>query len=116
MKDSNLVVDLETMKEEMVKVQHFNDAKVISDTLRYINSLNTDMNRHIRTNKELTTIIANQASTKKNNLINFHSANVLQGMLIRGTTLGGTTLDNYVLVEQSIKLAKLIIERLKDED
>ena len=111
MEDSNLVVDLEAMKEEMVKVQHFDDAKVISDTLKYINSLNTDMNRHIRTNKELTTIIADQASTKKNNLINFHSANILQGILIKGSTLSDDNVVGY-----AIKLAKLIIERLKDED
>ncbi len=115
MKDKQkcIIPNLETMKEAMDEAKHFDDSDVIYDTLEYIRSFSADLDRHVRTNKELTAtirILADQADTKKNNLLNFHSANILQGKLIKGSTL-----DNKAIVENSIKLAKLMIERLEDE-
>ena len=113
-KQKCIISNLETMKEIMVKEQHFDDAAVISDAIKYIRSFEASLGRHLNKNKELIEtikILADQADTKKNNLINFHSANILQGLLIRGSTL-----DDYAVVDRSIGLAKLIIERLKDED
>lgn len=112
-KQKCIIPNLEIMKELMVARQHFDDAGVISETLKYIRSFSADLDRHVRTNKELTAtirVLADQADTKKNNLLNFHSANILQGKLI-----GGSTFDNEIIVNQSIKLAKLMIERLEDE-
>lgn len=105
--------NLETMKQGMVGRQHFDDAKVIAETLKHIRLLDTDLTRHINTNKELTktiSMLVDQANTKKNNLLNFHSANILQGMLIKGTSGRDGQIVNRV-----IKLAKLMISSLADE-
>lgn len=113
-KDEDIIVDLETMKEEMVKDNHFDDAAVISKTLKYIRSFDIKLEGYTRKNEELIatiTTLADQADTKKNNLINFHSANILQGLLIKDSSLGDNT-----IVGKSIGLARLMIERLKDED
>lgn len=95
------------LKEIVIKNPHPNETKVILDTLEY-------MEGYARKNKELIKtikILADQADTKKNNLLNFHSANILQGMLIKSSTF-----SNETIVHQSIKLAKLMMGRLKDEE
>ena len=113
-KQSCIIPNLETMKEHMVEAKHFDDAAVISEALKYIRGFNGDFDRYTRKNTELIEtikILADQADTKKNNLINFHSANILQGLLIRGSTQ-----DDKDIVDRAIGLAKLVIGRLKDEE
>lgn len=113
-KQKSIIPDLETMKEGMVKSKRFDGASVISETLKYIRLLEGSLDRYTRKNEELIRTIetlADQADTKKNNLLNFHSANILQGMLIKSSTF-----SNETIVGQSIKLAKLMMGRLKDEE
>ena len=113
-KQNCIIPNLETMKEHMVEAKHFDDTAVISEALKYIRGFEANLDRYVRKNTELIEtikILADQADTKKNNLINYHSANILQGLLIRGSTL-----DDGAVVDRSIGLAKLMIERLKDED
>ncbi len=117
MEDKQICVipNLETMKEGMVKAKHFDDAAVISDVLKHIRGFEANLDKYVRKNTELIDtikILADQENVKEDNLLNFHSANILQGLL---NSRGDIASDNDI-THRAISLAKTMIVKIKEEN
>ena len=115
-KQDNLLSDLGLIETGMSENLQVDEADVIECTIKHINMLSTDLEKCAQFNEGLAVTnkaLMGELNNKAKNLLSFHTANILQGLINSGS-LNANSSGTH-LINRSVELSKKLIERITEE-
>lgn len=116
-KQDNLLSDLGLIGTELSEDLQVDNADTIECTIKHINMLSGDLEKCAQFNEGLAVTnkaLMGELNNKAKNLLSFHAANILQGLINSGGGVAASETDEY-LISRSIELAKKIIKEISNE-
>lgn len=114
-KQDDLLAEMGVIKNGMFEAGHVDDADVVLCTMKHIEALYDDLEKCGQYNTTLAVTnkaLIGEINNKAKNLLSFHTASILQGLLAYN---GTTTRSGKGLIDDSMVLAKEIIEKITKE-